>query len=224
MFSTPSRFSILAIMGISPPSSSKSRRSSKTSAALRTNDWAIKSTPNSTPNLISAISIADSVGKTILAPGTLTPLRLSTRPPTTTRQWISGPCLSITVSSSKPSSSKIWSPNSTPSTNAGQVMLTPRSSPKRSVPYKVKNWPGWRWTGPWAKDPRRISGPCVSRMIGTNLPTAWPTARIRCKRALCSAWEPWEKLSLATSTPALISFSNISGASLAGPMVATILV
>ncbi len=39
--------------------------------------------------------------------------------------------------------------------------------------------------------------------------------------AACSSWVPWEKLSLATSMPALTSFRSISGLRLAGPIVQT---
>src|SRR5438067_8999821 len=54
-------------------------------------------------------------------------------------------------------------------------------------------------------------------------PTSLSTWRISSKRARCSSWLPWLKLSRNTSTPASNNARNRSPPELAGPIVATIL-
>jgi hypothetical protein len=96
--------------------------------------------------------------------------------------------------------------------------------PTVSSLVRVNVAPGTSSIGSGAILPTRIFGPGRSAMMATRWPVAVAAARMR---AMWSAWllkSPWEKLSRATLRPARIRRSNMSGASEAAPMVATILV
>src|SRR5688572_8168281 len=60
--------------------------------------------------------------------------------------------------------------------------------------------------------------------MATDLPRRWAMRRTAVMTSRCSACVPWEKFNLATSIPARISSSRVSGDRDAGPMVHTIFV
>ena len=70
----------------------------------------------------------------------------------------------------------------------------------------------------------RISGPLVSKRIAITRPVSLRIFLIVLIRSKCSAWSPCEKFKRATFIPASANAANFSGASLAGPIVHTILV
>src|SRR5687768_4107939 len=77
---------------------------------------------------------------------------------------------------------------------------------------------------PPATGPVRIFGPLRSCRIATGRARRPAASRIASNTSRCDSCVPWEKFSRNTSTPAARSASRTSGAVLAGPMVATILV
>ena len=84
-------FSILAMTGISIPSSRITLRTSSTSAALRTKLSAMKSTVRCSANRRSSMSFSDSAGTETATPGRLMPLLSLTLPPTSTSVTTSVP-------------------------------------------------------------------------------------------------------------------------------------
>ena len=85
IFWTPCLVSILAMIFMSPPASSITFLTAKTSFLSLTKDTATKSTSCFTPQRMSSLSLSDMAEKEKFAPGTLTPLRLDKTPPTTIR-------------------------------------------------------------------------------------------------------------------------------------------
>ena len=55
-------------------------------------------------------------------------------------------------------------------------------------------------------------------------PNSWATWRMAMMRSAWSSWSPWEKLSRKVVAPASISWRSTCLDSVAGPIVATILV
>ena len=94
-------FSSFAITRHRPPTSA---RSSSASAARCTNESAIQSTPSSRPRAASRRSLSDIAESGRTTPGTFTPLRSESSPPTTTSVSAkSAPC-ATTFSRRRPSS------------------------------------------------------------------------------------------------------------------------
>ncbi len=92
-FSIACGFSILAMTGRTTFSSRMMRRTSSTSAALRTKLRAMKSTVRCSANRRSSMSFSDSAGTDTATPGRLMPLWLLTFPPTSTSHTTSVPSL-----------------------------------------------------------------------------------------------------------------------------------
>ena len=91
-FSTPSRFSILAMMRmLSPPCLCSSARISSTSLALRTKEAAMKSNSFSTANFRSSRSLSVREGSRMCTSGMLMDLLLDRGPPFSTSQWMAWP-------------------------------------------------------------------------------------------------------------------------------------
>src|SRR6516165_6972498 len=86
----------------------------------------------------------------------------------------------------------------------------------------VNSAPGASVTGPDAKRPSRILGPCRSTSTPTLRPLASPAARTLLYAAWWLAWLPWLMLSRATSSPAATRAAIWSGPDVAGPRVQTI--
>src|SRR5579863_7164595 len=86
----------------------------------------------------------------------------------------------------------------------------------------VKFAPARRTHLPSAKRPRRIFGPCKSSRMPTGQPVADSASRIVRMRAACCCHCPCEALRRMICAPARISARTVSGASVAGPRVATI--
>ena len=110
-FSIACGFSILAMTGSITPSSRMTRRTSSTSAALRTKLSAMKSTVRWRAKRRSSMSFSDIAGTDTATPGRLMPLWLLTLPPTSTSVTTSVPSLtSVTRSRTLPSSMSSGSP------------------------------------------------------------------------------------------------------------------
>src|SRR5690242_6927689 len=77
---------------------------------------------------------------------------------------------------------------------------------------------------PFCISPTRIRGPRRSPKRAVKTPRWSETLRIRSTSGLACSAERWEKFSRATSMPASMRRRNMPGLSLAGPIVATILV
>jgi len=184
----------------------------------------MKSTPCRMPNTMSAASFSVMPGSETATPGTLRPLLLLMGPLFSTRQWISVPWMSSTVSAIRPSSMRIVEPTSTssgsPLCETGMRSLVPKTS---SV-VKMTVCPRSSSTGSVANLPSRISGPFVSNRMATVLPSSPAACRMLRMLLPWVSKSPWEKLRRATFMPASINFLSISGESLAGPMVQTIFV
>ncbi len=90
--------SSFAITGRSAaPTSSITARARSTSAAERTNDSAIRSTPSDRANFRSSMSLPDSAGTETLMPGSEMPLLLERGPPSVTEHTTSSPSTSVTT-------------------------------------------------------------------------------------------------------------------------------
>ena len=112
-FLTPCILSILAMIFICPPCSSKILRISKISCAVRVNDAAQYSNPISHPKIKSSRSFSEMNGIDKSIFGILTPFLLEMTPPFMTSQTISGPLISNTFKATKPSSIKTVPPGIT---------------------------------------------------------------------------------------------------------------
>ena len=222
--SIPSLFSILAIIVILPPLSSTSFLTSTISDALRTKEQAKISKPVCAPKIISFLSTSLINGIERFAPGTLTPFLLETLPPLITSHSISVSVIRSTFISIRPSSIKILPPTSTSFTSPLYVILQILLSPKTSFVVSVNNCPFVSSSFPLTNSFKRISGPFVSRSVATGRFNFFPIAITLSNLFLCSSWSPCEKLNLATFIPAFINSSNLSGLSLAGPIVQMIFV
>ena len=89
---------------------------------------------------------------------------------------------------------------------------------------KVKLSPSFRVIFPSLKVLMRYSGPLVSSMIAIGRSISSRTFLIMLIFAWCSSWEPWEKLSRATFSPARHMALKTSGSELEGPIVQIIFV
>src|SRR6266568_4253820 len=96
--------------------------------------------------------------------------------------------------------------------------------PRRSSVVMSMSSPLRRGKAPFAIRPVLIFGPCRSARMPIDFPRRCAALLPRSMTTPFSAFEPWEKLRRNRSTPALISLSICSGAELAGPSVAMILV
>ena len=112
-FSTACGFSSLAITGIRRPSSSITWCTGSMSAALRTKDSAIMSTPLRSAQRRSSVSFSLIAGTLTATPGRLIPLLLLTLPPTVTSVITSVSVTSVARRAIRPSSIKIRSPGLT---------------------------------------------------------------------------------------------------------------
>ena len=101
-----------------------------------------------------------------------------------------------------------------------QISLVPSTS--RVV--RVKVWPATRFSTPFLKSFRRISGPLVSSSAATGLPSSSRRAFSFSRRPRCSSWEPWEKLKRATFMPLAIRSRSTPSLSVEGPRVQIIFV
>ena len=108
--SIASGFSSFAITGTRRPTRSITAWTSSMSAADRTNDSAMRSTPRRSANSRSAMSLSDRAGTDTFIPGSDTPLLLLTGPPSVTRHTTSLPSTSVTTSPILPSSTSNRSP------------------------------------------------------------------------------------------------------------------
>src|SRR3990172_3544401 len=195
------------------------------SSFRRTKDMAMKSTSSSSPRTASRLSFSVSAGIEILAPGRLIPLLDVRIPPLTTWVMISSPSIFSTRSSTSPSSMRMRSPGETSRGSCLYVVETRPASPGTSSVVIAKRAPLTSSTPPrWAMGPVRILGPARSCAHATARPSFALTSRTMRIRSRCSSGVPWEKFIRATSMPARMSRSIISGLDVAGPRVATILV
>src|SRR5579862_2826345 len=195
---------------------------SRTSAAERTNESATKSTPVSSANSRSSLSLRVNDGIGIGTPGRLTPLCELTRPPTTTVATARPLSTASTRRRTSPSSIRTSCPAwSTSPITAGAT----GSSPSRaaSSAQTVICVPRSSRTGS-GRSPIRSFGPCRSAISATGCPTSAAISRTSQARSACPSWVPWERFSRTASTPALISARSFSFVSDAGPSVATIFV
>ena len=100
-----------------------------------------------------------------------------------------------------------------------------REVPKMFSSVRKMLSPARRRTGlPPSSFPVRILGPLVSSMMAQGESNSRRTFLSRSMRALCSAWDPWEKLQRATSIPAWMRFLSADSESTAGPSVQIIFV
>ena len=96
--------------------------------------------------------------------------------------------------------------------------------PSTSRVVRVKVWPATRFSTPFLKSFRRISGPLVSSSAATGLPSSSRRAFSFSRRPRCSSWEPWEKLKRATFMPLEIRSRSTPSLSVEGPRVQIIFV
>ncbi len=176
-FSTACGFSTLARTGRRTPSSSMMSWTSTMSAALRTNDRAMRSAPLRSAHRRSSRSFSDRAGTLTATPGRLNPLLSDTRPPSTTTVWTRGPSTFVTLSSMRPSSTRTRSPGVTSLGRPECVVETMFWSPGTSSVVTTNSAPFSRSTGPDAKRPSRIFGPCRSTRMPTPRPRSSAAAR-----------------------------------------------
>ena len=119
MLSTPSWFSILAIILMSLWCSSRMARISSTSCLLRTNEWAMKSISFSIAYKMLLRSFSVSEGRLIRTPGTLTLLRLPRVASLHTSQYKAFSSLSVTTKPKSPSSISTCAPTERSRTKLG---------------------------------------------------------------------------------------------------------
>ena len=210
-------FSSLAMIQARSPMIS---RASRRSSARCTKDSATQSTPRVRPKSRSARSLAVSgeIGST--TPGTLTPLRSDSTPPTSTVVSAkSGPKAS-TRRRSLPSSSSSSVPASSAAKISGWGRLARLASPAAGSRSRRKDAPAASVTLPSAKRPTRSLGPCRSISTPIGRPISCSTSRIVRRRSAWSSWLPWLKFRRKTSAPASASARICSRLELAGPRVA----
>ena len=204
------------------PSWSSSAFRSRTSAAERTNESAMKSHPSSSANSRSSRSFRVSAGIGIGTPGRLTPLWEVIRPPTSTAQRARPSSTSSTWRRIMPSStSTSWPGRRTSPIAAGAI----GSSPSRPLAptTTVISVPVARSRGS-ESSPTLNFGPWRSPIRASGRPARSCAPRTSAARSEWSSCVPWERLSRAASIPDSTSASSMSGEEHAGPIVATILV
>ena len=108
--STACGFSILARTGSRAPSSSITACTVAMSAALRTNDSAMRSARRRMAQRRSSTSLSDMAGADTATPGRFRPLWSETRPPSMTSVTTRGPSTATTRNPTLPSSTRISSP------------------------------------------------------------------------------------------------------------------
>ena len=208
-----------------PPWLVRNARMARTSSPQLTNDAATKSTPCSMPNSRSSLSCSVMTGRGTLVPGRFSCLHSPSMPEFCTVHWMSVPTTRSTASSIRPSSIRMMVPGSTNLCRPLKVWCTRREVPSTSSSVRKKLSPARSKTGSAPSSlPVRIEGPFVSSMMAQGASSSRRTFFKRSMRALCSAWEPWEKLQRATSMPASTRFFNADSESTAGPRVQMILV
>ena len=208
---------------MSPARSPIRPRASITSDGFWTKDSATQSTPSSRPKARSARSLAVSGDRSRRVPGRFTPLRFEIVPAVITSASRAAVSIPTTRTRTRPSSiSRSW-PGTTASKISGWcrgIASLPPSAPSRT---KRTRSPAARSRRPSRTVPIRIFGPWRS----CRMPIGRPTSRSRARMAACTlAWSacvPWLKLRRKVSTPARNRAFSISGLSVAGPTVATIL-
>ena len=103
------------------PQASSSSCTAATSRALRTNEWATKSTSLRTAHSMKRRSRSVTDGRSIATPGTFTLLRERSTPPVTKRHSSSASLRPVTSSSSSPSATSRRAPTAMSRTIAGTL-------------------------------------------------------------------------------------------------------
>ena len=200
-----------------------SARASDTSSGRCTKDSAIQSAPSSSARARSRRSFSVSAVMGSTTPGTFTPLRSDSLPPTITLVSAkSGPQLT-TSRRSLPSSSSSSAPGTIAAKISGCGRRARWALPGASFRSRRKGCPSTSMIGPSAKTPTRSLGPCRSARMPMGRPVSCSSSRSTAKRARWSSALPWLKFRRNTSTPAMNSPRTMSLSELAGPRVATIL-
>ncbi|CAM5196530.1 hypothetical protein CDEN61S_01842 [Castellaniella denitrificans] len=195
-------------------------RASTMSSGRCTKDRATQSTPSDRPNSRSArsLGVSGEIGR--MTPGTLTPLRSDSGPPTSTVVSAkSGPWRS-TRRRSLPSSSSRSVPSSRAAKISGCGRLARAASPSAGSRSRRKDWPAARMALPPAIRPTRSFGPCRSIRMPMGWPSSCSTWRMRRWRSAWSSCEPWLKFRRNTLAPARARARICSRVELAGPRVA----
>ena len=175
--STASAFSIFAITWAVDPSCSIRALRSRTSAADRTKDSAMKSHPSLSANSRSWRSFRVSDGIGIGTPGRFTPLWDVTVPPTTMPHRNRPDSTASTRSRIIPSSINTSCPGrKTSPMAAGATGSSPLPAPSPPV-TTVTSEPCVRTSG-WSSPPTRNFGPCRSPISASGRPTFSWTSRM----------------------------------------------
>mmetsp|Transcript_20750 Transcript_20750/g.36933 ORF Transcript_20750/g.36933 Transcript_20750/m.36933 type:complete len:312 (-) Transcript_20750:82-1017(-) len=220
-------FSIFAIIftaPLSPPVSPRRSRSSTMSSALCTNERAIQSTSILTPNSASFLSFSVNAEIGSVASGTFTPLRSESFPATTTSVSAKSLPHRMTCSLTLPSSRRRVVLGVIAAKISGCGRVTRVVSPGWSFMSRVNFEPFSRKTGPSLNVPTRSFGPWRSSRMAVEHRKLASSFRMFSITLRWVSWEPWERLTRKTSTPAFHSFSIISYDWELGPIVATIFV
>ncbi len=157
-------------------------------------------------------------------PGTTSPRRSVSTPPTVTLHFTSSPFLPRTLSCMAPSSSRMVSPVFTSCGRLGRLTGTTAASPSMSLVVNITVAPFFKVAWPSLSLPVRYFGPGRSMRIATFIPSRWLillTARMYLAWTSCV---PCDRLSRATFIPLLTRRSMTEAVPVAGPMVHTILV
>ena len=137
------------------------------SAALRTNESAIMSTPWRSAQRKSSMSFSESAGTLTATPGKLIPLLSLSTPPSVTLVTTSVSVTEITSRPTLPSSTSSRSPGLQSPGKPWYVVLQIVLSPGTSRVVIVNSSPLKTSTGPLAKCAKRIFGPCKSAKMPT---------------------------------------------------------
>ena len=183
----------------------------------------MKSAPWCRPQRRSSVSFSDRAGTFTATPGRFSPLLFETGPGTSTRVVTRGPVTSVTRTATRPSSMRIASPGFTSPGSPLNVVDTSSLVPGTSSVVMVNVSPSASSCLPSTNRPSRIFGPCRSTRTATARPEASAASRTRAITLAWSSASPWLRLIRATSIPASTSAWTISGDSVAGPNVHTIL-
>ena len=122
-------------------------------------------------------------GSAAPCPGTLTPLRSDSGPPTMTSVSSPSARLRVTRSRSLPSSSSSVAPIAAASMISGCGRLTRSALARRRVQVEAELWPVCRCTRPPPNRPTRSLGPCTSARMPIGRPNRSSSSRIMAKRA-----------------------------------------
>ncbi len=185
------------------PWASRMRCTAATSRALRTNEWAMKSTSWPMAHSMKRRSRSVTDGRSIETPGTLTLLRERSAPPARKRQTRAPSRFSSTASSSSPSAMSSRAPTGMSATMQGTFMrITSRVvSSEPSLPRTSTRSPAAkRIESPYsaAIAVTRISGPLVSIMTGIEGLTRCTVSTMR----VAASSVTWAELIRTTSMPA----------------------